>query len=160
LVSYGTIFGMTRRLVSLMIVSCLVSLSGCTKWAEKTHPGWKEATSGEHLTNLFWNEVKAKNWAGLEAHVGAEFMGISPDRTLDKPALMDHLHAIDLQSFQIGEVETRPAGRDLLVSYTITARGSRTGKALPEVPTRMMSVWQELGHGWVLVAHSDVSAKQ
>jgi hypothetical protein len=69
---------------------------------------------------------------------------------------MEHVKAIDLQSFQIGEVETRPAGKDLLVSYVITVRGSQAGQALPDNPIRMMSVWQELGHGWVLVAHSDV----
>jgi hypothetical protein len=147
---------MIRRLVSLVVVLVLLTLSACTKWAEKSHPSWREATSGEHLVNLFWTEVKAKNWAGLEAHVGAEYMGISPDKTMDRAALMEHVKAIDLQSFQIGEVETRPAGKDLLVSYMITARGSQGGQALPDTPIRMMSVWQEQGHGWVLVAHSDV----
>jgi hypothetical protein len=149
---------MKRRFLALLIVSTLLTLSGCTKWAEKSHPSWREATSGEHLVNLFWNEVKAKNWAGLEAHVGAEFMGISPDKTMDRAGLMEHLKGIDLESFQVGEVETRPAGKDLLVSYIITARGSHAGQSLPETPIRMMSVWQELGHGWVLVAHSDVAA--
>ena len=107
--------------------------------------------------NLFWTEVKAKNWTGLEAHIAAEYMGISPDKTMDRAALMEQVKSIDLESFQIGEVETRPAGKDLLVSYLITTRGSRGGQALPDTTIRMMSVWQELGHGWVLVAHSDVA---
>jgi hypothetical protein len=145
------------RFVSLLAIASLLTLPACTKWGEKSHPNWREATSGEHLVNLFWTEVKAKNWTGLEAHVGAEFMGISPDKAMDRAALMEHLKGIDLQSFQIGEVETRPAGKDLLVSYIITARGSHGGQPIPEMPIRMMSVWQELGHGWVLVAHSDVA---
>jgi hypothetical protein len=148
---------MIRRLSILAAMVALLSLSACTKWAEKKHPSWREATSGEHLVNLFWGEVKAKNWMGLEAHVGAEFMGVSPKGTMDRAALMEHVRGFDLQSFQIGEVETRPAGKDLLVSYVITVRGTHSGKPIPETPIRMMSVWQELGHGWVLVAHSVVA---
>ncbi len=147
---------MIRRLSILAAVVTLLSLSACTKWAEKKHPNWREATSGEHLVNLFWGEVKAKNWMGLEAHVGAEFMGVSPKGTMDRTALMEHVRGFELQSFQIGEVETRPAGKDLLVSYAITVRGMHSGKPIPETPIRMMSVWQEQGRGWVLVAHSVV----
>ena len=150
---------MIRRLLSLAVILALLTFSACTKWAEKSHPSWKEATSGEHLVNLFWGEVKGKNWVGLEAHVGAEFMGVNAKGTMDRAALMEHLRGIDLQSFQIGEVETRPAGKDLLVSYVITARGTHGGQPIPETPIRMMSVWQELGHGWVLVTHSDGGTK-
>jgi hypothetical protein len=150
---------MVRRSLTLLRVVSLLLLSACTMWSEKQHPNWRQATSGEHLVNLFWNEVKAKNWMGIESHVGAEFMGIQPDKTMDRAALMEHLRGIDLQSFQIGEVETRPAGKDLLVSYVITARGTHGGQPIPDKPIRMMSVWQELGHGWVLVAHSDVATR-
>ena len=148
---------MHRSFSILLLILSVLSLPACTKWGEKKHPSWREATSGEHLVNLFWGEVKAKNWMGLEAHVGAEFMGVSPKGTMDRAALMEHVRGFDLQSFQIGEVETRPAGKDLLVSYVITVRGMHSGKPIPEAPIRMMSVWQELGHGWVLVAHSVVA---
>jgi hypothetical protein len=150
---------MKRFVATLLVVSSLLMLSSCTRWAEKQSPNWREATSGEHLVNLFWTEVKAKNWMGLEGHVGAEFMGISPHKTMDRAALMERLRATDIQSFQIGEVETRPAGKDLLVAYVITARGSMGGRPLPETPIRMMSVWQELGHGWVVVAQPDFAAR-
>jgi hypothetical protein len=150
---------MHRPVTFFLLILSVLTLSGCTKWAEKSHPSWKEATSGEHLVNLFWGEVKAKNWMGLESHVAAEFMSVNAKGSMDRAALMEHLKGIDLQSFQIGEVETRPAGKDLLVSYVITARGSHGGQPIPETPIRMMSVWQELGHGWVLVAHSDGGAK-
>ena len=150
---------MNRRLLSLCLVLGLLSFTACTKWAEKKNPNWREATSGEHLVKLFWTEVKTKNWMGLEAHIGAEFMGLGAQKSMDRAALLEHLKGIDLQSFQIGEVETRPAGKDLLVSYVITARGSQGGEPIPETPIRMMDIWQELGHGWVLVSHSDVAAK-
>jgi hypothetical protein len=166
-IGWGTVFvedccrivGMIRRIALLVLVVGLLPLTACTKWAEKKQPGWKMATSGEHLTNLFWNEVKQKNWKELEAHVGGEFVGISEAQTMDRAALMEHLRGIDLQGFQIGEIQTRSAGSDLIVSYVITSRGTQNGKAIPPTPVRMLAVWQELKHGWVLVAHSDVESR-
>lgn len=75
--------------------------------------------------------------------------------TGDRAKLMEHMRALDLQEFQIGELESRVAGGDLIVTYTITAKGTMAGQPLPS-PLRMMSVWQELKHGWILVAQSTV----
>ena len=150
---------MIRKVALVILVIGLLPLTACTKWAEKKNPGWKMATSGEHLTNLFWNEVKQKNWQELEAHVGGEFVGISQAQSLDRAALMEQLRRLDLQGFQIGEIQTRSAGSDLIVSYVITSRGTQNGRPIPQTPIRMLAVWQELKHGWVLVAHSDIESK-
>lgn len=138
-------------LVLLMVLAC----SSCTMWGEKKHAEWKSATSGEQLVRLFWNDVKSKDWKTLEQHVGSGFIGISTNGTSDHAKVMEHLRAMDLKDFQIGEVESKAAGADLIVTYTITASGTVNGQPLPS-PLRMMSVWQELKHGWVLVAHSTV----
>lgn len=124
-------------------------------WSEKKHASWKSATSGEHLANLFWTDVKAKDWQNLEAHVAPRFIGMNSTGTGDRAKLMEHMRALDLQEFQIGELESRVAGGDLIVTYTITAKGTMAGQPLPS-PLRMMSVWQELKHGWILVAQSTV----
>ena len=143
-----------RRVLSLLMVCWLLTLSGCTKWAEKSNPSWRQATSGEHLSNLFWKEVQAKNWIEVEAHIAPEYVGVGSGKVSDRAGLMAHLKSLDIQSFQIGEVETRSSGRDLIVTYLITAKGTVGGNPLPSTPIRMMSVWQELNHGWVIVAHA------
>lgn len=149
-----------KRVSVVPLVVCLIVACSCTKWGATKHPNWSQATSGEHLANLFWNDVKSKNWHDAEAHIGGEFIGMSPGRTMDKPALLEHIRKFDLKAFQIGEVETRSAGKDLIVVYKITATGTLDGKPLPQTPFRMMSVWQEQSHGWVLVAHTAVPAAE
>lgn len=124
-------------------------------WGEKKHPDWKQATSGEHLVNLFWKDVKAKRWQDLESHVGSTFVAISPSGTSNHDEVMEHLRAMDLKAFQIGDVSSQMAGNDLIVTYTITVRGTVGGHPFPS-PLRMMSIWQELRNGWILVAHSTV----
>ena len=146
----------SKRLALLVpVVLCLLLCSSCTFWGEKKHASWRSATSGDHLVHLFWSDVKAKDWQNLEGHIGPAFTGISPAGTIDRAKLMEHLRSMELQDFQIGELESRMAGNDLIVTYTITATGTVGGRPLPS-PVRMLSVWQELKHGWILVAHSTV----
>ena len=77
-------------------------------------------------------------------------------RVMVRAAALEYLKSLDLQEFQIGEVETKPAGVDLIVSYVITIKGAADSRALPQASVRVMSVWQQLSKGWVLVAQSAI----
>lgn len=125
-------------------------------WSAKKRPGWKSATSGEHLVNLFWGDVKAKDWQTLEGHIAPEFTGIIPPGVTDHAKLMEHLRTMDLQEFQVGDLETKLSGGDLIVIYSLTLKGTAHGQPFPSTPLRILSVWQELKHGWILVAQSAV----
>ncbi len=149
-----------RCLVALVAACSVLSLAGCTKWGEKTNPNWHQATSGERLVNLFWTDVKDKKWQQLGTHVAPEFMGTNSSHTLDKAGLLDHVSHLDLVSFQIGELETRPSGQDLMVSYVITLRTKSRNGSVSETRQRMLSVWQEMKHGWVVVAMSAAHADE
>ncbi len=148
-----------RFVTALLALCSFLSLVACTKWGEKKNANWHQATSGERLANLFWKDVKEKKWQQLGAHVAPEFVGTHEMQTLDKPALLDHLSHLDLESFQIGEVQTRSAGGDLMVSYVIALRMRSGGGTATETRLRILSVWQELKHGWVVVAMSAAHAQ-
>jgi hypothetical protein len=143
-----------RRLTAVVAVCSLLCLAGCTKWGEKSNPNWHQATSGERLVNLFWTDVKNKNMQQLGTHVAPEFMGTNEMATLDKAALLEHVSHLNIESFQVGEVQTRSAGGDLMVSYVITLRLKSPHGDAQEMRLRMLSVWQEMKHGWVVVAMS------
>src|SRR5512146_552256 len=136
------IMNKTRWLLMLVALSAVLSLAGCTKWGEKKHPNWRQATSGEHLVNLFWKNVKDKKFRELGKHVAPEFMGTNEMATLDKPALLEHVSHLEIESFQIGEVQTKPAGRDLIVSYVMTLRLKTPNGPSRDMRLRMLSVWQ------------------
>lgn len=142
-------FVVVTTLLMIVIVS-----SSCTMWSAKKHADWKSATSGQNLVNLFWGDVKAKDWQSLEGHIAPEFTGIIPPGVTDHAKLMEHLRAMDLEEFQIGDLETKLSGGDLIVIYSITLKGTAQGKPLPSAPVRILSVWQEFNHGWILVAQS------
>lgn len=147
---------LARRLIVAICVFLLLGTTACAMWAEKKNPSWQGATSGEHLEQLFWRDVKAKNWRSLESRMGPMLVTTISPGVMDRAASLEHLKSLDVQEFQIGELDTRPAGTDLIVTYVITLKGTAGGKALATTPIRMMSVWQQLSKGWVLVAQSAV----
>src|SRR5512140_1950863 len=106
-----------KRLVPLLLIWCVVIAStSCTMWSEKKHANWKSATSGEHLVSRFGGDVNAKDWQNLEAHIGSGFVGLSPAGTGDRKKVLEHLRGMDLQDFQIGELQSQMAGGDLIVT--------------------------------------------
>src|SRR5215470_18658164 len=134
----------------------LVALTGCAMWKEsKTHT-WSNATSGEQLERLFWNELKAKNWNELEKHISSGYVILNPRGTFDRTHELDELKRLEITDFTLGDFVTQQNGPDLVVTYTIVLHGTREGEPLPSAPMHMMTVWQQIPHGWVAIAHSRV----
>jgi hypothetical protein len=69
-------------------------------------------------------------------------------------AFLAHVKAFDITDFHVGEIASQPAGADLVVTYVINLKGTINGQPLPAGPFTMMSVWQEVGGKWLLIAHS------
>jgi hypothetical protein len=144
--------GMLKRTASAVLL--VVIMSSCSVWKNPTK-GWNGATGGEQLEHLFWDEIKAKNWAELDKHLAPTFVANSPDATRDRAVALDHWKQYDLQSVSIGEVQVQTAGADFIVTATITATGTVGGKPIPAQPIHTMTVWQQVSKGWVVVAHTD-----
>src|SRR4051812_17261610 len=144
-----------RRALSLLMLLCLVLPAvGC--WEDKQPATWKSATGLEALEKLVWDEVKAKNWAEIERHIGPTYVGVGPMGAIDRAAFMEHVKQFDITDYSLGNVESKPNGGDVMVTYDITIQGKLHGAALPSAPFHMMSVWQQVKGGWIQVAHATV----
>jgi Domain of unknown function (DUF4440) len=139
-----------------LIVMLLSVLTACTMWKEHKVQGWSDATSGEQLERLFWGDLKAKNWGDVEKHLASGFIYLSPHGTMDRATALEELKRIDVKDFSLGDFVTEQNGPDLVVTYTVSAQGMRAGEPLPSAPIHMMTVWQQIPHGWVAIAHSRV----
>ncbi len=128
-------------------------------WAEKKTAGWSQATSGEQIERLFWQDVKEKNWQSVNQRLAPLMVSMNGAATFDKAATLDYLKTLDLKDFQIGELKTETAGADLIVTYTIACKGTTAGQPFPESPLRMMTVWQQTKKGWIIVAHATAPTK-
>jgi hypothetical protein len=56
----------------------------------------------------------------------------------------------------LGDFVTQQNGPDMVVTYTVSAQGTIADRPLPLGPIHMMTVWQQIPHGWIAIAHSRV----
>lgn len=144
---------MAKFSVVLLLV-CAGLLQACTVWGEHAVKNWTDVTGGESLERNFWREVKAKNWAELERHVAGNFVSASVEGTRDKSAALEHLKQLQVEDYSLGDFQVELNGQSLVVTYSLTLKGTSEGRPLPSGPRRMMSVWQQQKSGWVAIAHS------
>ena len=148
---------MRNGVVVPALLVILVFLEACTVWGEHPVRHWADATGGEGLERNFWKEVKAKNWNELDRHLAGNYISFTPEEgRMDRAATVVHLQQLQLDEFSLGNFESELNGRTLVVTYSITMRGSFAGQPLPAAPVRMMTVWQEQNAGWMAIAHTVV----
>ena len=144
-----------HRLLTVALLVALACASACTIAPEVKKPNWLQATGGEHYERLFWDSVKAKNWNDVEAHLSGTVVTQTPDTVRNKQQVMEHIRQIDLTDYSLGDIHVEPNGADVVVTYTITLHGTINGHPLPTAPERMMTVWQQVKKGVVvMIAHS------
>jgi hypothetical protein len=146
---------MRNGAIALALLASLLFLQGCTVWGEHPARHWVDATGGEGLERNFWKEVKAKNWNELERHLAGNYVSFTPEEgRMDRAATLAHLQQAQLDDFSLGNFESELNGQTLVVTYSITMRGTFAGQPLPAAPIRMMTVWQSQKAGWMAIAHT------
>lgn len=139
------------RARSIVVFVAALLLAGCGSPKPNT---WSGATGAEQFERLFWQSVQNKDWNDVEHHLASNFVMSTGTGRFERDAALARLKQLDLKDFSLGDVDVRPAGSDMIVTYSITLHGTDEGQPLPADPVRMMTVWQQVKHGWIAVAHS------
>ncbi len=136
-----------RALRILLVLSLLGMLSACSMWSEKKTDNWKSATRAESLNQLFWEDVAKGRWSTVKEHVAPLAVFKDGEASVTgAEAVIENLKSAHISAAQVGEVQSQPAGSDLVTTYTLSI-DSRP-------PVHALTVWQQVGKTWVIVAHS------
>jgi hypothetical protein len=131
---------------SVSSVVVVLFLFGCYGGAPK-HPSWKNATGGEQYERLMWQAIRDKEWSSVHSHLAPGFIGVdSSGRMFDRDAWEDHWKARAPKEFSIAELSVQSNGPDMVVTYVLHLGA--------ESERRVVSVWQEVKGGWILIASS------
>jgi len=149
---------MIRQGLAVAILLCLIS-TGCSVWGKQA-PGFSGATGGEKLQRAFLDEIKRKNWNGVEQRLSANFVLVTPGGVFDRSAAMERIRNLDLKGYTLADVDIRSQGADVVISYLISVDGTMKGEALPSAPQRVVSTWQEVSGHWILISQVNVGGKQ
>ena len=143
-----------RKIWMTSLLAAVMSLSGCTIYGVKNPPTLKSSTSAEQYERILWTSVKEKKWLAVPGMLGANVMYSAGGKVLSKDQVQPYLQGLNLSDFNISQMVVKPNGPDMSLSYTLqisSAGGS------PQTYTAL-SVWQQVGSGWILIAHSEQPA--
>ncbi len=128
-----------------------VGLSGCTIYGEKKPPTLKSTTSAEQFERLFWSAVKAKNWQQITGMLAANVMYNVGGKVLSKGQVLPYLQGLNIGDFTITNMVVKPNGADMTVNYTLQISPASG----PLQTFTAISVWQQVGSGWILIVHTE-----
>jgi len=129
------------------VVTVLLA-AGCTIGKEPKHPTWKNATGAEQYEQLMWKAIRDKDWKEVEYHLAATFVGVNAKgQSFDQAGWVEYWKSAPVSDFSLGEVTVQPNGNDMTVTYVLHLNGGAAG-------LRVMSVWQQVKGGWILIATS------
>jgi len=141
-----------RKLTIFALLLALAS-SGCTIWKEPKSPSVKSSTGAEAYERLMWKAIQAKDWKELNAHLAPTFTGVAADGAgLDRAAWIERWKSRPVTEFSLGELTVQPNGSDMVVTYELHLQGGDNVSSSKGL--RVVSVWQELKKGWVLIAQT------
>jgi ketosteroid isomerase-like protein len=138
------------RFVAILIAS--LALCACTTWKEPRHATWKNTTSVEAMEQLYWQAVKDKDWAAVEAHTASNYSYMAPSGVSDKAKILETYKKLDRLEFSLGDFQVTDHGETTVVTYTAVASYVYEGKALGPTKFRNMTVWQKQKSGWQMIA--------
>jgi hypothetical protein len=142
-----------RLSIFLLLICTALAETGC--WDTPKTSSWSSATGAEQFERLLWQEIKAKNWNAVEPRLASTYVSQASGAWRDRAQTIEHFKALDISDFSLGDVEVRPAGADMIVTYKMNLRGAYEGQPLELKDAHMMTVWQQVKGGWVALAHAD-----
>ena len=143
---------LTVRLVSAFVL-CL-SLS--TVWLDAQETSTAVGTAdGEKLERQMADDIKAKNWAAVEARIADGFQSVHPDGIRDRAGEIALLKQMNFGDFTLSDFKSTIMGDNIVVTFTMTVAETIDGKRLPAKPAYRLSVWKKSGNGWQWISHAN-----
>ena len=146
---------MLRVKVAVLAVMS-IPLCACTEGKPPQSQTWTAATGAEAYERLWWKAVQDRDFKTAEQHLAPIYTLTTPAGIVGHDKAIQYFQALDLSSINIAELEVKPEGPDMVVSYTATlqTRGSPSAQRC-----YMTTVWQQVKRGWIAIAHTEVPAK-
>ena len=95
------------------------------------------------------------HWIGeVDHHLAPAFVGVNASgQKFDRTGWLEYWKSAAVTDLSLGELTVEPEGPDMVVTYELHLAGASAASASSS-SVRVVSVWQQLKKGWVLIAQS------
>jgi hypothetical protein len=144
-----------RFLTTVVVLSLSFLLASCTEGKPPQSQGWTAATGAEAFERLWWKALQDRDFKTAEWHLAPIYTLTTSSGIRDRDEAVRYFQGLDLASVSLAELNVKPEGNDMVVSYVATVQ-TRSAPA----PQRyyMATVWQGAKKGWIAIAHSETPA--
>ena len=118
-----------------------------------------KTADGSYLADLVADRLVFNGSSSRCAFAG-NYILITSEGRLDRAPALERLKELQIQDFSMGEIETELHRDTIVVTYSITLRGTHVGQPLSQTPIRRMAVWQQQKSGWMKIADSEVGSQK
>ena len=141
-----------RKRIALSIIAASLFFASCSAWKEPKHATWKNTTSVEEMERLYWQAVKEKDWANVEAHTASTYRHAATSGTFNKEQILETYRKLNLVEYSLGDFEVTDNGGAAVVTYNAVVTFELNGQRKGPLKYRNMSVWQQQKNGWQMIA--------
>jgi hypothetical protein len=139
--------------IAISLAACVAAggISGCTVWGAKKHPTLQSTTSAEQHERIVWDNIRAQNWNKITPLLAANVVYAVGGKVLTRDQIVPYLQSEKIRDFVISGMAVKPNGPDMTLDYNLqlSSPGGKTQSLIA------VSVWQQLGTGWVLIVHAE-----
>lgn len=143
------------RVKLLMAIALLLPVIACTEAKPPQSQDWAHATGVEAHERLWWKAIQDRDFPEAGRRLAPIYTLTVPAGILEREQALKYFQSLDLTSITLGELQVKPEGPDMVVSYVATIQT----KSSP-APQRcyMTTIWQQVKRGWIAIAHTEVPA--
>lgn len=147
---------MRPLLILLAICAIAIPFLACTEGKPPASQGWSVATGAEAYERQWWKSVEDRDFKTAEWHLAPIYTLTTPSGIRDRDAAMKYFQGLDVTSINIADLQVKPEGADMVVSYEATLQ---TRSAAEPQRYYMATVWQQAKKGWIAITHSETPAQ-
>lgn len=140
------------RSALLTVLLASISIVSCTQGKPPQSQGWSAATGAEAYERLMWKSIRERDFRQVERHLAPIYTLTTRSGIAGRDRALEYFRGLNLADVVIGDLEVKPEGADMVVSYTASLQ-SKSGTAQKYY---MTTVWQQAKKGWIAIAHSEV----
>jgi hypothetical protein len=134
---------------AILVTLLLATLTGCTIYGEKKPATLKSTSSAEQYERILWDTIKDKHWDRVPGLLSNNLMYSADGKAMDKDQVIAYLQSEKITGVNITNMVVKPNGPDMTLNYTLQlSQASGPPQTLTAV-----SVWQQVGSNWILIAH-------
>src|SRR6202011_4983175 len=105
-------------------IALAISIVACTEGKPPQSQAWSAATGAEAYERLWWKAVQDRDFKTAGRHLAPIYTLTTPDGILGLDQALQYLQNLKLTRINIADLQVRPEGPDMVVSYVADVQTS------------------------------------